>query len=83
MEEPTLCPNDICRARFSFRLEHNRSLFTNKQIIKMQARPLHAFQACICIADSNRTFSWQFSRVWELESRPPSCQQLGSLAEAP
>ena len=36
VEEPTSCPNENCRQRFSFRLVHNRSRFVNKQIIKMQ-----------------------------------------------
>lgn len=38
VKEPSKCPNDACKARFSMRLHHNRCLFSNKQIIKMQVR---------------------------------------------
>lgn len=49
VEEPNMCPNEICRARFSFRLVHNRSSFSNKQIIKMQASAaLGPSDVCSC-----------------------------------
>ena len=37
IEEPTLCPN--CNTNHSFTLVHNRSKFTDKQMIKLQESP--------------------------------------------
>ncbi|KAM3720360.1 DNA replication licensing factor [Dirofilaria immitis] len=37
IEEPTVCHN--CQSRYSFQLLHNRSLFMDKQIIKLQESP--------------------------------------------
>ena len=36
VEEPTKCPDEQCKARFSQRLLHNQCQFNNKQIVKMQ-----------------------------------------------
>lgn len=37
LNEPTTCPT--CSARFSFELQHNRSLFADKQVVKVQETP--------------------------------------------
>lgn len=37
VKEPTLC--DVCQNRNSFEIEHNQSVFTDKQYIKMQELP--------------------------------------------
>ncbi|VDN02161.1 unnamed protein product, partial [Thelazia callipaeda] len=37
IEEPTVCQN--CQSKYSFRIVHNRSLFMDKQIIKLQESP--------------------------------------------
>ena len=39
LEEPQRCPNPECNAMHSMDLEHNRSLFGNKQMIKLQETP--------------------------------------------
>ena len=38
IEEPKRCANEACRANWSLKMVHNRSLFLNKQIVKMQVR---------------------------------------------
>ena len=42
LEEPLICGNQLCRERWTMKMVHNRSTFHNKQIVKMQARPLPA-----------------------------------------
>ena len=37
ISEPSVC--DHCRSKFSFSLVHNRSLFTDKQLVKLQETP--------------------------------------------
>uniref|UniRef100_A0A7E4UQJ7 DNA replication licensing factor MCM4 n=1 Tax=Panagrellus redivivus TaxID=6233 RepID=A0A7E4UQJ7_PANRE len=37
IDEPTVCPT--CNNKFSFQLIHNRSIFTDKQVIKLQEIP--------------------------------------------
>lgn len=37
LQEPTVCPQ--CHTRHSFSLVHNRSIFTNKQVLKLQETP--------------------------------------------
>lgn len=37
IEEPAVCHN--CQSKYSFQLVHNRSLFMDKQIIKLQESP--------------------------------------------
>ena len=54
VEEPTTCPSEHCRQRFSFRLVHNRSRFANKQIIKMQVGPYPPMVACLQACLPNR-----------------------------
>lgn len=46
IDEPKRCGNDACRATWSLKMVHNRSLFLNKQIVKMQARADPACPAC-------------------------------------
>ena len=41
IEEPKRCGNEACRANWSLKMVHNRSLFLNKQIVKMQVRAEH------------------------------------------
>ena len=36
IEEPTVCPDPGCGAKHLMKLLHNRSEFSNKQLIKMQ-----------------------------------------------
>ena len=36
IEEPTVCPDAGCGAKHLMKLLHNRSEFSNKQLIKMQ-----------------------------------------------
>ena len=38
IEEPKRCGNPACQATWSLKMVHNRSLFINKQIVKMQVR---------------------------------------------
>ena len=42
LEEPLTCGNQLCRERWTMKMVHNRSTFHNKQIVKMQVRPLPA-----------------------------------------
>lgn len=37
--EPTECPREICKSPNSMQLVHNRSVFLNKQVIKLQETP--------------------------------------------
>ncbi|KAI5308226.1 hypothetical protein KEM55_006243, partial [Ascosphaera atra] len=37
--EPTKCPRQMCEARNSMQLVHNRSIFADKQVIKLQETP--------------------------------------------
>ncbi|KAJ3078754.1 hypothetical protein HDU99_000400, partial [Rhizoclosmatium hyalinum] len=37
--EPTVCPRDACRAKNTMRLVHNRCVFSDKQISRMQETP--------------------------------------------
>ncbi|CAL5219531.1 g1382 [Coccomyxa viridis] len=39
LEEPLLCGNQMCRAKWTMKMVHNRSTFHNKQIVKMQENP--------------------------------------------
>lgn len=39
IEEPTVCPDAGCGAKHLMKLLHNRSEFSNKQLIKMQENP--------------------------------------------
>eukprot|EP00301_Raphidiophrys_heterophryoidea_P023877 c7587_g1_i1.p1 GENE.c7587_g1_i1~~c7587_g1_i1.p1 ORF type:complete len:800 (+),score=196.80 c7587_g1_i1:43-2400(+) len=39
IDEPIVCSNSACRARRSLQLVHNRCVFKDKQLIKMQATP--------------------------------------------
>ena len=36
LEEPLICGNQMCRAKWSMKMVHNHSTFHNKQIVKMQ-----------------------------------------------
>ncbi len=38
LEEPLLCGNQMCRAKWTMKMVHNRSTFHNKQIVKMQVQ---------------------------------------------
>ncbi len=38
LEEPKRCGAEACRAAWSLKMVHNRSLYVNKQIVKMQVR---------------------------------------------
>ncbi|CAN6646053.1 DNA replication licensing factor Mcm4p [Trichomonascus vanleenenianus] len=37
--EPTQCPRDVCKQMNSMQLVHNRSLFADKQIVRLQETP--------------------------------------------
>lgn len=37
--EPTICPRDVCKTRNSMKLIHNRCIFADKQVIKLQETP--------------------------------------------
>lgn len=37
--EPTSCPREICKSPNSMQIVHNRSVFLNKQVIKLQETP--------------------------------------------
>ncbi|KAJ5788709.1 DNA replication licensing factor Mcm4 [Penicillium paradoxum] len=37
--EPTICPRDSCKEKNSMQLIHNRCVFTDKQVIKLQETP--------------------------------------------
>lgn len=39
INEPTQCPRDVCRSLNSMSLIHNRSTFTDKQIVRLQETP--------------------------------------------
>jgi len=39
INEPTKCPNDACRASNSMRLIHNRCIYSDKQIWRLQETP--------------------------------------------
>lgn len=39
IDEPTICPNSTCAAKFSMELIHNRCSFADKQLIKVQETP--------------------------------------------
>lgn len=37
--EPTICPREACRSKNSMEINHNRCLFADKQVIKLQETP--------------------------------------------
>ncbi|KAH0565775.1 hypothetical protein GP486_000820 [Trichoglossum hirsutum] len=37
--EPTLCPRQVCKSQNSMQIVHNRSAFSDKQVIKLQETP--------------------------------------------
>ncbi|KAB8079074.1 putative DNA replication licensing factor Mcm4 [Aspergillus leporis] len=37
--EPTICPRDVCKQRNSMEIIHNRCVFADKQVIKLQETP--------------------------------------------
>ena len=37
--EPTICPRQVCQARNSMQIVHNRCAFADKQVIKLQETP--------------------------------------------
>lgn len=39
INEPTVCPRQICLAKNSMQLVHNRSTYANKQVVKLQETP--------------------------------------------
>lgn len=39
IEEPTVCPNQSCGAKMTMEMIHNRCLFADKQLIKVQETP--------------------------------------------
>ena len=39
--EPQVCTNTTCQAKAAMRLVHNRSIFTDKQIVRIQEAPEH------------------------------------------
>lgn len=39
INEPTVCPRQACLAKNSMQLIHNRSVFTDKQVVKLQETP--------------------------------------------
>ncbi|GMM30181.1 MCM DNA helicase complex subunit [Martiniozyma asiatica (nom. inval.)] len=39
IHEPTMCPRQLCNARNSMQLIHNRSTYANKQVVKLQETP--------------------------------------------
>lgn len=39
INEPTVCPRQICLAKNSMQLIHNRSTYANKQVVKLQETP--------------------------------------------
>lgn len=43
INEPTKCPNDNCRASNSMRLIHNRCIYSDKQIWRLQETPGNFF----------------------------------------
>ena len=57
LEEPKRCGAEACRATWSLKMVHNRSLYVNKQIVKMQARahgPCPAIRTHACMHPLNR-----------------------------
>ena len=47
--EPTLCKN--CQTNHSFQLIHNRSMFSDKQMVKLQESPGNASFLIICLSE--------------------------------
>ncbi|KAK9475304.1 MCM2/3/5 family-domain-containing protein [Dipodascopsis tothii] len=39
VQEPTRCPREVCKSLHSMQLVHNRCLFANRQVIKLQETP--------------------------------------------
>lgn len=39
IDEPTTCPNTNCRTKFSMEMVHNRCVFADKQMIRLQETP--------------------------------------------
>ncbi|KAL4445821.1 hypothetical protein ABPG77_009020 [Micractinium sp. CCAP 211/92] len=39
VNEPTKCPNPACQAKFAMQMVYNRSIFLDKQLMKMQENP--------------------------------------------
>ena len=62
LEEPLTCGNQLCRERWTMKMVHNRSTFHNKQIVKMQVRPLPAHRRTRCCrqqpATESRTYAF-------------------------
>lgn len=39
VEQPDVCPNGHCQSKFSMKVIHNRSVFADKQLVKIQETP--------------------------------------------
>jgi DNA replicative helicase MCM subunit Mcm2 (Cdc46/Mcm family) len=55
IQEPERCPRDVCNVVGSMNLIHNRSVFMNKQVIRLQETPGTSFsQTARAIANLRR-----------------------------